>query len=692
VLELLRGDDFATVLVSSPDGLAIDEALSYGAQVADGLAAAHAAGVVHRDIKPSNLVLLPGGRVKICDFGIAHLPDVTGVLTVTGQAIGTPAYMAPEQWGGRGVDGRADLYSLGCVLWELVSGQRLFIAGRLPGALPTDLGSYLLRLTAEDPAQRPASAAAVAAELRAISERHQKASEALDSRVRKLLADAENIARLLPHEWDKAEILRTIAGVTAQRDPAKARYLLADAEGIARNLGGALADWELRRIAAVAAVLDQADATRIIGSLDDLGNQIRILVKHAQAIRERDPAGARQLLGYAAHVTQSRVQPGRQCGELLHIAEVTAEMDVATARDFLAAAERDARTNADPDNQCCHLWPIASATAALDPEHARKILADATHLADTITDVQRQDTVLRCIAEVMVGVDPAAATDIAHTITDPQGQVEALREIAQVTAASDLDRARQLLSDAERIAHTIGGHASQFPLMWLADAAAGVDLDLAEHIARTISDRWKRSLALLMIGRKAARENSRRALRLLDEAREAAPGDHLVDEIKLLCAIAEEAAERDLGKVRDLLAEPQRVGATVTGDMVHNDSREVLAREMAKIASIVLRRDRAEAERIARTILIPSIRDGALRDIAMVIAGHDQAGAARIISALDPGTSRDEATVRIIETIAAKDPEHAERISDSAAFNDHKHQAMALIGIADAATWNRQRR
>ena len=91
---MLRGESFQALFAGSPDGIPVHEVVSFGIQIADALAAAHAAGVVHRDIKPANLMLLPGGRVKICDFGIVRVEAASARLTVTGDAVGTPAYMA----------------------------------------------------------------------------------------------------------------------------------------------------------------------------------------------------------------------------------------------------------------------------------------------------------------------------------------------------------------------------------------------------------------------------------------------------------------------------------------------------------------------------------------------------------------------------------------------------------------------
>src|SRR5919198_2157609 len=103
-----------------------ERAAAIGAGVAAGLAAAHAQGVIHRDVKPSNIFLKPDGEPKVGDFGIARLERGDQTLTTTGQAFGSPAYIAPEQATGGRVDARADLYSLGCVLYEMVAGRPPF--------------------------------------------------------------------------------------------------------------------------------------------------------------------------------------------------------------------------------------------------------------------------------------------------------------------------------------------------------------------------------------------------------------------------------------------------------------------------------------------------------------------------------------------------------------------------------------
>ena len=105
--------------------LSLSQALEVAIQVADGLGEAHRHGIVHRDIKPSNILLSPNGAVTILDFGLARLPDAPPA-TRQGFAVGTTAYISPEQLRGEDVDGRADLWSLGVVLYEMCTGSLPF--------------------------------------------------------------------------------------------------------------------------------------------------------------------------------------------------------------------------------------------------------------------------------------------------------------------------------------------------------------------------------------------------------------------------------------------------------------------------------------------------------------------------------------------------------------------------------------
>ncbi|MCE9532036.1 MAG: protein kinase [Planctomycetes bacterium] len=191
-MPLLRGESLGTML-KKPLRLDLPMILKVGRDVAQGLAAAHTKGLIHRDIKPDNIWIeaiesddaTVKIRAKILDFGLAR-PQHEGeaLLTHEGAVLGTPAYMAPEQARGIAVDQRADLFSLGCVLYEMSTGRRPFtgpdtmailtslIADQPPdprsinNQLPIAFSKLIVQLLEKDPAKRPASAREVADALR----------------------------------------------------------------------------------------------------------------------------------------------------------------------------------------------------------------------------------------------------------------------------------------------------------------------------------------------------------------------------------------------------------------------------------------------------------------------------------------------------------------------------------------------
>ncbi|GAB2810949.1 serine/threonine-protein kinase [Actinocorallia aurea] len=186
VMELLNGRDLYKLLESRPGGLPLDQAVDLAIQITDALGAAHARGVVHRDLKPANVMVVEGGRAKLCDFGIAkHLSSATG-LTGSG-VLGTPVYMAPEQFLGREIDARTDVYLLGGMFHELFCGKPPFpidegleelVQGHLKyqpkgprhhnPAVPPEIDRLVLDMLAKEPAERPADAAEIVRRLKAL--------------------------------------------------------------------------------------------------------------------------------------------------------------------------------------------------------------------------------------------------------------------------------------------------------------------------------------------------------------------------------------------------------------------------------------------------------------------------------------------------------------------------------------------
>ncbi len=191
-MELVEGSSLRDAI----DGRRIDvrRALDYLAQAADALSAAHAAGIVHRDLKPENLMVADGGYVKVLDFGLAKLQAQPAALgggaatmtagTSPGMVMGTVGYMSPEQAQGRPVDQRSDIFSFGCILYEVATGARAFagssavdtlhriihdqpepLAARMPSA-PSELQRIVRKCLAKDPDERYQSMKEVAIDLR----------------------------------------------------------------------------------------------------------------------------------------------------------------------------------------------------------------------------------------------------------------------------------------------------------------------------------------------------------------------------------------------------------------------------------------------------------------------------------------------------------------------------------------------
>ena len=177
VMELVDGEPLSRMIARGP--MPPDRVRSIASQAALALAAAHGAGVVHRDVKPANILVTPEGRVKLTDFGIARAEE-SASHTRTGEVLGTPQYLSPEQALGRQATGASDLYALGIITYEMLTGRKPFDAGSavatalaqvndtappLPAEVPADLRRMVQQCLAKDPNARPTSAAEVAGAL-----------------------------------------------------------------------------------------------------------------------------------------------------------------------------------------------------------------------------------------------------------------------------------------------------------------------------------------------------------------------------------------------------------------------------------------------------------------------------------------------------------------------------------------------
>ncbi len=181
VMEYVQGQPLSKILAANNKKLPLGPALHLAQTIAETLHYAHTQGVVHRDIKPANVLVTDDGRCKITDFGIAKLNQVS--LTVPGRTLGSPAYMAPEQLSGEGGDSRSDLFSLGVILYTILTGHRPFqgnsaatvmfkvvnndpvAVSALDSELPPEIDRVVSKSIAKDPAQRYQSGLQMAQEI-----------------------------------------------------------------------------------------------------------------------------------------------------------------------------------------------------------------------------------------------------------------------------------------------------------------------------------------------------------------------------------------------------------------------------------------------------------------------------------------------------------------------------------------------
>ena len=188
VMEYVTGESLRKLLAAENKKIPLKSTLQLVQELAEALHYAHTQGVIHRDIKPSNVLVTPDWHAKIADFGIAKLN--LAQLTIPGQLLGSPAYMSPEQLSGEGVDARSDLFSLGVILYTMITGYRPFqgnsattvcfkVVNRDPipvtsfdADLPNELDEIILRAMAKNPAERFQTGAEMAEVIASFRESH----------------------------------------------------------------------------------------------------------------------------------------------------------------------------------------------------------------------------------------------------------------------------------------------------------------------------------------------------------------------------------------------------------------------------------------------------------------------------------------------------------------------------------------
>jgi serine/threonine protein kinase len=211
VMEYVAGESLSKVLIGENRKLPLNAALQFAYEIAEALDYAHSQGVIHRDIKPANILITEDGRAKIADFGVARLNQ--DVVLQTGQLVGSPAYMAPEQMLGKEADARSDLFSLGVVLYSMITGFRPFQGNSaqtvcfkvmniepvpvtsFQNEVPPQLDAIIARAIAKDPSDRYQSGAEMARDLQKFCASDDSLVEATSFFARVVRRDADHNSR-----------------------------------------------------------------------------------------------------------------------------------------------------------------------------------------------------------------------------------------------------------------------------------------------------------------------------------------------------------------------------------------------------------------------------------------------------------------------------------------------------------------
>jgi predicted Ser/Thr protein kinase len=225
VMELVEGRSLRDTL-REEGTLPPVRALKLTAAVLDALVCSHASGIIHRDIKPANVMLTSTGEVKVADFGIARaVSDTTGTVTLAGTVLGTPQYLSPEQGRGEAVDLRSDIYSVGCMLYELLVGQPPFTgdspvsivvqhvseAPAPPSAancdISADIDSIILKALAKDPSDRYQSASEMKTDIDSVLSGHPPAAATLLEALTVVRSSAGDDSVASGHQWNATHAL-----------------------------------------------------------------------------------------------------------------------------------------------------------------------------------------------------------------------------------------------------------------------------------------------------------------------------------------------------------------------------------------------------------------------------------------------------------------------------------------------------
>jgi len=297
-MEFLEGRELRDIMNDS-GMLPVDQVLDVVAQVALGLAYAHEHGIVHRDVKPSNIMLVRDGHVKITDFGIARMAS-SAVRTQTGMVLGSPKYMSPEQVMGKEIDQRSDIFSLGVMLYEMLTGQAPFDGENVNAIMYQTLNVVPVPPDSLNPAVPEMVNFIVAKALTKRSEdRYQNAKD--------FAADLRTCRDTLPRSGQQIDV---------SKPPVGGEKKLLDAIDITGRIELGEEDVKTTSAARLSPLFDSAAATMRLAALtatsedvDELSKTFNIPRPSAEVIRQAAPAVKDALPGARQSRTEASTQP-----------------------------------------------------------------------------------------------------------------------------------------------------------------------------------------------------------------------------------------------------------------------------------------------------------------------------------------------------------------------------------------------
>ncbi|HYC37514.1 MAG TPA: serine/threonine-protein kinase [Usitatibacter sp.] len=275
-MEFLEGNELKDIIASG-SLMPPDQVVDIIAQVADGLWFAHQQDIVHRDVKPSNIMVMKGGIAKITDFGIARLPN-SAVKTMTGLILGSPRYMSPEQVIGKTIDARSDIFSLGVVLYEALTGIAPFDGENVNAIM------YATVNTSPPPPSEHNRAVPAMLDL-IVAKAMAKLLEDRYQSIKELADDLREVRRQIDSTRPAAALKATTAPALPRSQPSTTPLQQSEVDTATMPMGGAKSKEDEAKAVPLAKTFDSFDATMRLAAMTDQTDEFREYITQTQKMR-----------------------------------------------------------------------------------------------------------------------------------------------------------------------------------------------------------------------------------------------------------------------------------------------------------------------------------------------------------------------------------------------------------------------